>query len=333
MQSEKRLVLTMGVLLLTIGITEKFNLDVILGTMVLGFILVNKSPRRIAEVLTVFKTLASPVYVIFGILVGARLDFLKMPLWLWGIVIVYVLFRSLGKYYGAYFGARISNADEGVKKYLGSCLLTQGGIAAGLAIIAGQHVNHIVIEGNLYLGDVIVFVVTASTLIVQFLGQALLKRALFKTGENDKNVTEEDVIKGWKVKDVLQQAKAINEALPLTAVMNRFQNENFLSLPVVNKKNEIVGLISLEDMKELLTDQDSWMWILTTDVMEPVSDMFYLETPLDEAMEILKTVNQEQAPILNSIEDSTLAGIITLPYINICISRELLKRQGEVDRV
>ena len=44
-------------------------------------------------------------------------------------------------------------------------------------------------------------------------------------------------------------------------------------------------------MKELLTDQDSWMWILTADVMEPVKDTFYVDTPLEDALITMKNVN------------------------------------------
>ena len=255
-----------------------------------------------------------------------------MPMWLWGIVLVYAVSRSLGKIAGTKVGAAISHSDENIKKHLGNCLFTQGGIAAGLAIIAAGHLNHVTVDGGLKLGDLVVFVITALTILAQFAGQSLLRKSILKAGENDKNVTEEDVIAEWTVKDVVQETKPVNEATPLTMVMTRFQNENFLTMPVVNKDNQIVGMISLDHMKELLTDQDSWMWILTADVMEPVNDIFYLDTPLEDALITLNTVNMEQAPILNSKEDQTLAGIMTLPYTKVCISRELLKREGEVSR-
>ena len=332
MAKDSRLVLTMGVLLLTIGITRKFNLDIILGTMILGFILVNKSPRRSEEVFATFKIFASSIYVIFGILIGARIDFKNMPLWLWGTVAIYIISRSAGKIYGSRIGAKLTNAEEKVSKYTGQCLLTQGGIAAGLSIIAAQYLNHISVEENVRLGDVIVFGITTSTIFVQFIGQGLIKKAIFAAEENDKDITESDVINELSVKDVAQNTEPVNEALPLSAVMERFMKENFLSLPVVNKDNKIVGIISLDDMKELLTDQDSWMWILTADVMEPVKDIFYLDTPLDDALIIMKNVNIDQAPILTSANDDTLAGIMTLPYTKVCISRELLKRQGEAAR-
>ena len=332
MAKDRRLVLTVGVLLLTIGITRKFNLDIILGTMILGFILVNKAPRQSEEVFATFKIFASSIYVIFGILIGARIDFASMPLWLWGAVFLYIISRSIGKILGSKLGAKITNAEKNVADYTGQCLLTQGGIAAGLAIIASEHLNHIPVDKNLLLGDVIVFGITTSTILVQFIGQSLIRRAIVKCEENDKNITEEDVISEWQVKNVVQNTEPVNEALPLSAVMERFMHDNFLSLPVVNKENKIVGIIRLDDMKELLTDQDSWMWILTADVMEPVRDTFYLDTPLEDALLTMKNINIDQAPILTSADDDTLAGIITLPYTNVCLSRELLKRQGEVAR-
>ncbi|MCH2207359.1 MAG: cation:proton antiporter [Lentisphaerales bacterium] len=331
MSRDKRIVLTMGTLLLAIGITRKFNLDVILGTMLIGFLLANRSPRRSEEVFKIFKIFASPIYVIFGILIGARMNLFDTPGWLWFGVIIYVATRCIGKIYGSRIAAKYTECDEVIQKYSGYCLLSQGGIAAGLAIIASQQISTFT-DDSLHLGDTLVYGITSSTLIMQFLAQPFLRKALNDSGEKDKNVTKEDVINQWHVQDVLHDTDAVNEAAPLMSVMNRFSNEDFLSLPVVNKENAIVGTISLDNMKELLTDQNSWMWMLTADVMEPVKDTFYLNTPLDEALNIMQTVNIDEAPVLKSISDPTLVGVITLPYTRICLSREILKRQGEVDQ-
>ena len=330
MPHEKNLVLTIGVLLLTIGIAKQFHLDVILGTMTLGFVLINKAPRQSEEIFSIVRIFSAPIYVIFFVLVGARIDLFAIPPWLWVAASIYVITRSTGKLYGARFGAKVANVDPLIQKYLGYSLFAQGGIAIGLAIISSEHLNVIPIEGDLGLGDIIVFGVTASTLIVQFLGPAMTKRAIYKSGENDKDVTEEDVIKEMLVKDVAIVIKPINQAMPLTSVMERFTQEDILSLPVVNKNSEVVGIISLEDMKELLTDQASWMWILTADVMTPIKDTFYLSTPLEEACTHLSNISLDQVPILNTEEDRTLAGLFNSNHTKACISRELLKRQGEV---
>lgn len=331
MSRDKRIVLTMGTLLLAIGFTRQFNLDVILGTMLIGFLLANKSPRRSEEVFKIFKIFASPIYVIFGILIGARMNLFETPGWLWLGVAVYVGCRCIGKIYGSRIAAKFTNCEEVVQKYTGYCLLSQGGIAAGLAIIASQQIATFS-DTALQLGDTLVYGITSSTLIMQFLSLPFLKKAINESGEKDKNITKEDVIQQWQVEDVLHDSDAVNEAAPLMSVMNRFSNEDFLSLPVVNKDNVIVGTISLDNMKELLTDQSSWMWMLTADVMDPVKDIFYLDTPLEEAMSIMQTVNIDEAPVLKSKTDPTLAGVITLPYTKIRLSREILKRQGEVDK-
>ena len=331
MSRDKRIVLTMGTLLLAIGLTRQFNLDVILGTMLIGFLLANKSPRRSEEVFKIFKIFAAPIYVIFGILIGARMNLFETPGWLWLGVAVYVSCRCIGKIYGSRIAAKFTNCEKVVQKYTGYCLLSQGGIAAGLAIIASQQIGTFS-DDALRLGDTLVYGITSSTLIMQFLSLPFLRKAINESGERDKNITKEDVIQQWQVKDVLHDSDAVNEAVPLMSVMNRFSKEDFLSLPVVNKDNEIVGTISLDNMKELLTDQSSWMWMLTADVMDPVKDIFYLDTPLEEAISVMQTVNIDEAPVLKSKSDQTLAGVITLPYTKIRLSREILKRQGEVDK-
>ncbi|NQZ60379.1 MAG: CBS domain-containing protein, partial [Lentisphaeraceae bacterium] len=268
--------------------------------------------------------------VIFFVLVGAKIDFGQMPGWLWIAVVMYVVMRSLGKMYGARIGAKFSKADPKVCQYLGMSLIAQGGIAIGLSATAGVHLNKITLESGIGLGDVLIFGITATTFLVQFLGPAMVKYCITKADESGRDVTEGDVTQDWKVENVIEKIEPIQEGMPLTQVMMRFTTQNVLSFPVVNKKNEVTGIISLEHMKDLLTDQASWMWILTADVMEPTKDFFYTQTPLEDALNRMHNVNIEQVPVLCSKDEPTLSGLMSLNHAKVCISRELLKRQGEV---
>ena len=68
--------------MLCIGLAVAFNMDVILATMSVGIVLINLAPRRSKQLFEVIRSFSTPIYIIFFVLVGARLSLGNMPLWL-----------------------------------------------------------------------------------------------------------------------------------------------------------------------------------------------------------------------------------------------------------
>jgi len=61
-----------------------------------------------------------PIYVLFFVLVGARFNFSGILPLIWGIAGVYVLGRSVGKFFGTRLGAKMSAADGRLEKFTGT---------------------------------------------------------------------------------------------------------------------------------------------------------------------------------------------------------------------
>ena len=118
----------------------------------------------------------APLFVMFFVLSGAGLDLrvLTSPSALL-VGIVYIIFRSLGKYAGAYGSCRLSGCSENITKHLGITLLPQAGVALGMAITAQSLSDGVVVR------NVILF----SVLVYELVGPALTKKALFAAGEID----------------------------------------------------------------------------------------------------------------------------------------------------
>ena len=79
----------------------------------------------------------TPVLILFFVISGAELElsvFADVMVILIGAV--YIISRSLGKYFGAGISARLSKCNPNVVKYLGITLLPQAGVALGMAIKA-----------------------------------------------------------------------------------------------------------------------------------------------------------------------------------------------------
>lgn len=330
-QTEKRLGMSIGVLLVCIGLSVAFNMDVILATMAVGIVLINRAPNRSKKLFETVRSFSTPIYIIFFVLVGARLSLGDMPAWIWGLVVAYVLMRSLGKWVGAYWGGRISKAEKPVQNYMGMALFAQGGVAVGLSIVASHNLQHIQVTEGMTLGDMIIFTVTATTLCVQLIGPAFAKLAIKKAGEIGRNVTEEDVMAELDVAAVVDtDIVPLQEATPLETVVQHFAAQDTFVYPVVAHDGKIIGVLTFEMLKELLTDRDSWQWLVVGDVMQPVRHRLSSKMNLGEALQEMRNNQVEALPVIESDENEKLIGVLDQRAARRSVGAELVRRQTVV---
>jgi Kef-type K+ transport system membrane component KefB/CBS domain-containing protein len=326
-QKERRLGLALGAILLTISAAVVFHMDVILATMSIGILLTNIAPRRSKELFEVVRSFSAPIYILFFVLVGARLGIRDMPPWLWILVAAYVLMRSAGKWLGSYWGGRISKAQPVVSRYMGFSLFAQGGVAVGLSIMASQHLGEIAITDTLSLGDMIIFTVTATTLVVQLIGPACTRYAVRAANEIDRNITEEDVIAELTVGDVMNpDVLPIPEDLPLSAVLKLFTDHDALVYPVVSMEGRILGVLTFESLKELLGDSASWQWLVASDVMQPVDVKTNQPSKLADVLDDMNRMQIEALPVTRGDGTDSAVGVIDLRYARRRIREELIRR-------
>jgi CBS domain-containing protein len=328
-QRERSLAIAIGIILLLIGFAAATDMDVILAAMTLGVTLINLAPRRSKDLFGIVRSFSSPIYVLFFVLVGAGLAVGKMPMWIWALAAVYVVARCGGKVAGAYFGARISRAADAVRKYTGLGLFAQGGVAVGLSIMASQRLGHVMVTGTMPLGDMVVFGVTATTLIVQILGPPAVKMAIRLGGEIGRNVTLDDVIASWQVRDVMTRDLApVPGTATLREVFELFSEHGYLVYPVVGPDGRIAGVISLENLKHALLDQNVWEWVVAYDVMTPVVDKVTLSMPLRSAIDLMAQLHLEQIPVVDDEEEQILIGLLDMRTARIRLEEEVIRRQA-----
>lgn len=180
----KRLSISVGFVFLTVAIsTLKFNIggvhigfSSLLTCMMLGTIFCNICDFS-EELMDRLDRWTAPIFILFFVISGADFDLSVLTdLLIVLIGIVYIVFRCVGKYFGANISARLSKSDENVKKYLGITLFPQAGVALGMALKAATLGTIGVIVSNLTLFSVLVY---------ELVGPFLTKLALTKAGEID----------------------------------------------------------------------------------------------------------------------------------------------------
>lgn len=164
-----------------------FELSSLLMCMASGVIYVNftKDNEKTYDVLDKF---TSPLYIVFFVISGAQLDLSIFASKLGIIVIViasiYIVFRVIGKWLGAYVGASITKSEPKIKKYLGFTLVPQAGVAIGLSTTACKLFNEI--PGMAETGNLILAIILSSTLVYELVGPFIAKFALVRAGEIEK---------------------------------------------------------------------------------------------------------------------------------------------------
>ncbi len=176
--SREVLVVVVAAILLTLGVATKFGFSALLSNMTVGIMVVNFSSHR-TKAFSVIESITSPIYTAFFVLAGARLQIsLLAKVGLIGLV--YTFARILGKVSGASLGATLSKAEPVIKKYIGFGLLSQIGVAVGLAIVISHEF------AGTEIGSLIITVLLATTVITEIIGPLCTRFAVMKSGENGK---------------------------------------------------------------------------------------------------------------------------------------------------
>lgn len=177
----KRMAISVAFVLLTVGLSSlKFEVfgvhigfSLLLVCMMTGTVFCNICSTS-EELMTRVEGWTVPLNILFFVISGAELDLnvLINPATLL-IGVIYIIARSLGKYYGADLSCRLTHCSPKITSNLGITLLPQAGVALGMAVMAATLPN----------GDVVRNVVLFAVLVYELVGPALTKMALTRAGE------------------------------------------------------------------------------------------------------------------------------------------------------
>lgn len=174
----------LGVALCEIAINQfEFEMSSLLTCMMIGAVFCNVRDDS-SVIMDGCERWTPPLFMLFFVLSGAELDFTIMGQTIVLIIgAVYLITRSLGKIFGAYFGCKVCKLDKNVTKYLGYTLLPQAGVAIGMAHSASS-----AFEGIGTISATITAVVLCATLVYELFGPLITKMALKKSGEISQNL-------------------------------------------------------------------------------------------------------------------------------------------------
>ncbi len=322
---ENSLTFTIGAVALVVGAGRWLGVDVILASMALGMTLTNFAQRRSNEAFRIVQRFAPPIYVLFFVVVGAQLHVQGMPLWVWALAPAYLVARTAAKIVGANLGARWAGATATVRKYLGLCLFSQGGVAVGLSIMAAARFPS-------EIGTPVIMVIALTTLVVELIAPPCVKIAIKRAREDGLDVTEDDLARSSRAGEVMDRtAPTFSEGARLADILRTIAETSATSYAVTDPKGDLLGVITLQDLKQSFSAEGLTEWLLATDLMRPPVDTITEQTTLIEAMTRMGEQDLESIPVVAGEDDRRLLGLLGRPAGGRWLSQELLRRQRLAD--
>jgi len=322
-EKDKILVFSLCSILFALGSALIMQIDMLLAAMTMGVVLINKEVRLSKEIFKLISSFATPFYVLFFVLVGAKFDLHVTTGSAVIIAVLYLVGRTAGKMMGARLGAKYSGAPKTVVQYLPYCLFSQAGVAIGLSILASQ-----IFPGAI--GSSIIVIVTLTTFVVQLLGPPCVKYAVTKAQEAGLNITEEDVLRKTTVSRIIDKNPPyVYQDMPLKTILDIFSNSNYHTYPVVDKEKRLKGVITIESIRKSFSYSEAGNLVIAHDIMEPViTKKISPDSSLLEAEEIIDKYNVDYLPIVGN--DSLLLGFMEKETIDRFVSSRLIEAEEKV---
>lgn len=158
----------------TAAAAQELDFELLLSLLIAGFLVENVAPVRAEPLVKTLHQMAVPIFVIFFALAGAELH-IQGFLALWPVVLAVALIRMGGIYIATTGGSRLAGAEPSVSRYGWTGLVSQAGVALGLATIVADRLPVV--------GTAMETLVIGVVAFNESLGPILFRWGLLRAGE------------------------------------------------------------------------------------------------------------------------------------------------------
>ena len=331
-KANELIVLTVGTIILGIGLAQMLNVSPLLVNLVMGATVINiaKKGKMLFEEL---KRIDLPIYAAFFALSGASLHWDLLSV-VGGVGVLYVAGRVVGKVLGVFYGAVQARASQSLKRYGGCGLLAQAGVALGLALL--------IEDRDQKLGEVVSTTIFSTVIVFEILGPLAVRWSIVKSGEvkviklihRDEGTPFRDTFREiilrlrhslgipvWKSKqftgEVLVEhvmrthVEVIHEETHLDQILKVIEHSRYNLFPVVNEIGEFTGMISFQDIRDVLYDGIMKDLVIAKDVANPAGPFIHSKATINEALDLFELEKTDLLPVIDDRETKHLVGILT----------------------
>ncbi|MCR4314951.1 MAG: cation:proton antiporter [Planctomycetes bacterium] len=317
-----------AVLFGTVACCEYFELPTLLAFLSMGIVLTNICDFG-KEILDQYDGIAKPLYVMFFVIAGSQMHVEELlhlspeGMLLMGL---YIFGRFSGKIVGAWFGAKITDERASIRRFVGPALLSQAGLAIGLAYECQKHSPE--------LGNQLLSIVLPSIIFFEVLGPLGVRFAVLRAGEVKmlalletsrvgarpetllqlvrKLLTSLGILKrkvGKKTEDIVvedimrKSVPTLRENSRLEGILDFFENYHLPVIPVIDAEGWYLGVITQQEIKELLYDPMLNNLVIALELTRDEDPALSPDISASDALSLLARAKIEAAPVVMDAGD------------------------------
>ena len=121
---------------------------------------------------------------------------------------------------------------------------------------------------------------------------------------------------------------AVQRSMTLGELIELIKESPYLSFPVVDEENRVVGMITLNDIRSFMFDTELWKLVIVDDIKQ--ENFYYLTVndDLSKAQELFDFYDTDEIPVVD--ENMVIKGIITrFDFVNFTRKRFLVEQSHE----
>jgi CIC family chloride channel protein len=124
-----------------------------------------------------------------------------------------------------------------------------------------------------------------------------------------------NVLEDMHVKDIFTeehtQIRTVREAVSLTELFRLIQKDEQDYFPVVDREDYLLGIVSFNDVRQVLTDEALGSLVLAIDICETNVITTSLDEDLYQVLRKITSKNLVALPVVDSLDDKRLLGMLT----------------------
>jgi CIC family chloride channel protein len=105
--------------------------------------------------------------------------------------------------------------------------------------------------------------------------------------------------------------EVIHEETHLDQILKIIEHSRYSLFPVVNEGGEFTGIISFQDIRDILYDGSMKDLVIAKDIANPTGTFIHSKATVNEAFDLFDREKTDLLPVIDNQETKHLIGILT----------------------
>ncbi len=139
---------------------------------------------------------------------------------------------------------------------------------------------------------------------------------------------EANLLRGLYVRGLVSRDfQQIPESMAVTDFVRYVTNSHHVYFPVVNRDNELTGIISMQELKTVLLHRDAWPFLIVGELAETDVLTVSGSDNLYDAMQLITARGLEQVPVVDESDPKRVIGMLKRADLQNFYQKRLLARE------